>query len=190
MSLSPTIIAVCGLKQSGKDTVAKYICKNYSYVHKKIAEPLKTMCQYLFDMTNDQLEDHKLKETVDDRWGVTPRQIMQFMGTEVMQFKLSELLPHLDRTFWIQKFINSMRDVKEHNIVISDLRFVHEHEQLKHAYGKSVFVIMVERPLSNDIKDMHSSEQELKQLKPDFTITNDSSLEELYKKVDVIIKSM
>ena len=46
----PKIIAVCGYKRSGKDTIAKYLNKKYNYKHLKITYKLKECLKLLFDL--------------------------------------------------------------------------------------------------------------------------------------------
>ena len=67
MSAVPNIIAICGYKRSGKDTVANFIVENYGYEHYKLATPLKECIQQLFGFTREEMEGH-LKEEVNDIW--------------------------------------------------------------------------------------------------------------------------
>lgn len=185
------VIAVCGFKQSGKDTIANYLCQDYGYTNIKIAEPLKVVCKYLFNVTDQQLEDHVLKETVDPVWGVTPRQLMQFVGTDMMQFKLKELIPSIDRLFWIKRLVKTY-DINADSstkLVISDLRFPHEHECLKNTYGSDLLVIKTIRKETHDINDLHPSEKEIELISPDVIIENNGTLSNLYQQIDQFMKT-
>ncbi len=46
----PQIIAICGYKRSGKDTIAQYLVKKYNYKHHKITHKLKECIKLLFDL--------------------------------------------------------------------------------------------------------------------------------------------
>jgi hypothetical protein len=121
------IIAICGLKRSGKDTVANRILqKNPDFLHSKISDPLKKVCQILFDFSD---VEGPLKDHIDPKWDITPRAALQFLGTEMMQYKLQELLPNLGRCFWVKKLLMdlslSLSLSKTKGVVISDLRFKH-----------------------------------------------------------------
>jgi hypothetical protein len=180
MSL-PRIIAVCGHKRCGKDTLAAYISQKYGYEHVKVSNKLKHVMGILFGFTDEQLEG-SMKECIDDRWGVSPRQAMQFFGTEVMQFEIQKLLPNVNRNFWIKSLI----DEKLHqpkNYVISDIRFLHEYNELK-KYDLSV--IKINRP-SAFTKDMHVSETEFNEIPHDLMIQNEGSMDEMFTMFDSYI---
>lgn len=125
----PKAIAICGLKRSGKDTIADYLCQEYHYEKVKIAHPLKHVMKYLFNLTDDQIEGNE-KDVVDPRWSVEPRKLMQFFGTEIMQYKVQEVLPEIGRSFWIKRLVEEHLSRPE-LLVIPDLRFVHEYDVLK-----------------------------------------------------------
>ena len=180
------IVAICGVKRSGKDTIAHYLTQKYSYQlrHVKIAAPLKEMCGQLFGWSAQQMEDDS-KDLVDPVWGVSPRSALQFIGTEVMQYKIQELLgPAIDRKFWILALTRTIQPSE--SVVISDMRFVHEYNVLKEQYGNKLYTIKVVKSDSqhDDNQDLHSSEQEWKSIPEDVTIDNNGTLQDLYKKLD------
>lgn len=178
-------IAVCGLKRSGKDTIASYILSRWNdYQHIKIAFQLKKVIQDLFHFTPEMLETD-VKDQVHPEWKVTPRQIMQFVGTDMFQFKIQEILPSLGRKFWITSAMELSRKNEYHKIVISDLRFPHEVETIK-KYYENVLIVKVERPVM-DLTDSHISELEYTQIHEDVKIINDGSLMDLFHQVDKTI---
>lgn len=178
----PRVIAVSGFKRSGKDTIADYLVKKYGYLNVKLADPLKKACKIVFDLTDEQIDGSK-KEILDDRWGVSPRQIMQFFGTELMQFHIQALMPNIGRKLWVQGLVNRYANTST-PIVISDLRFTHEYEEIKKTFGKDAVFIRVSRPHHNSASDVHSSEHEWMSLPSDHHFNNEGSIEELYTKVD------
>lgn len=173
-SFKHKIIALCGFKGCGKDFVASYIHETYHFEHLKISTKLKEVTRILFDIDDDQIEGNR-KECIDERWNVTPRQMMQFMGTEMFQYKIQELIPECDRNFWIKSFANAVKANKNNNIVVSDMRFLHEYHYLKkHLQTHELIVIRIDSSTKNiyDTKDTHVSETEYKQIPIDFQITN------------------
>lgn len=184
------IIALCGTRRSGKDTCANIICDEFKgFEHRKIAAPLKAMCKSIFGFSIKQMENDD-KELIDDRWGVSPRQAMQFIGTEMFQYKLGELLPHIGRTFWIRQAtsslllnnISNVRNSEPKHFVFSDLRFNHEVEYLKefcHVNNIRVHFVRIVRsgvpPLDTNSPsiDEHSSERECLSIPVCAEITND-----------------
>lgn len=175
--MTPKIVAICGLKRSGKDTIADTLCQHYGYEKVKIATPLKDALKTLFQFTDAQVEGDD-KDTIDPRWGVEPRRLMQFIGTEVMQFHLQEVLPNVGRKFWIQRLVEEhiSSGPSTKMIVIPDLRFKHEYELLsKH---NAVFW-RVERFEEQANGDTHSSEQEYMDIPVQHIFKNNGSKESL-----------
>ena len=83
------VIGFCGQTKHGKSTLANYTTKKYGFVEIAFATPLKLCCMHAFGFTHKQLFGNK-KDTVDNYWGVTPREILQFVGTEVFRQNFGE----------------------------------------------------------------------------------------------------
>jgi dephospho-CoA kinase len=173
-------------KQVGKDTVSKYLKERYGFIQRAFADPLKKACKIIFCLDEDQVNGD-LKEVIDERWNLTPRQLMQIVGTDLFRNKLTEIIPSLDHSIWLKNFEFWYEKNKRYNVVVSDVRFLNEVELIKKLGGK---VIKINR--DNNLKrDVHSSEIELENYKDfDYVIDNIGTFEELYKKVDFIIKDI
>ena len=181
------IIALCGYKSSGKDHIANYIVDKYDYEHKKIAFKLKEIIKFLFDLNDEQIEGN-MKEACDENWGTSPRKMMQFIGTDIFQYKISELLPGCKKNFWIKSLCNDIKNSNKKNIVISDLRFIHEYNYLIENMS-DYNIITVEVCNSNIIKnDLHISESEYKNIPKDFIVHNNKVDDEFKKSIDNILK--
>jgi dephospho-CoA kinase len=181
----PRIIAICGYKRSGKDTISEYISHHHGHKHIKIAGKLKDVVKILFNFTDKQIEADE-KELTDERWGITPRKAMQFIGTEMFQYKLQDLLPNIQRNFWIQSLISEHIIGNNNTIVISDMRFMHEYIELK---KHNVFIIKINRKFQIESEvDIHPSETEFLDIPADLKLENDGTIESLYKSFDESIK--
>lgn len=185
----PHIIAICGLKRSGKDTIADILCNHFEYKKIKIATPLKDALKTLFNFTDEQVEGNE-KDIIDPVWGVEPRRVMQFIGTEVMQYHIQELLPNMGRTFWIKRLIEEhIHKGTNERLVIPDLRFKHEYDLLSQ---HNTLFWRVDRP---DIKhdecklSMHSSEKEYLDIPVSHIFSNNGQIEKLEKEVCDLIKA-
>ena len=175
----PKLIAICGYKRCGKDTVSEFISSVYGHKHIKISAKLKQVSKILFNFTDDQVESDS-KEDFDARWGTTPRKVLQFMGTEMFQYKIQEILPDVQRNFWIRSLIEEhiIKTNHDYPIVISDMRFVHEYTELK---KHGVFVIKIKR---NQIElDTHPSETEFVNIPADMEIDNNGTVSEMLKRI-------
>jgi hypothetical protein len=156
------IIGLSGFKRSGKSTFAKELVEKHNFVEYSFAQPLKKMTQDLFEFTNDQLENNK--EVIDNRWGYTPREIFQKMGSEIMRDYIPQVFPNFpfQNSFWIQKFIMFCDNFRNNypdktGIVISDVRFTDEADMIRKMGGQ---IIRIEKPDLKNI-DNHISEFDL-----------------------------
>jgi hypothetical protein len=174
------IVAVCGLKRSGKDTIAEYLERSMGFLNVKIAGPLKQAVAHTFAFTKDQVEGD-MKDDVDPRWGISPRTAMQWFGTDIMQYKAQDIMPGMGRLFWTKHLVTKIHSYPmDQRIVISDLRFKHELDAMRESF--SVFVIKVERSAC-PANDHHVSEEGCTDIAEDAKVTNDGDLGELYEKI-------
>ena len=177
------IIGILGNKNHGKDTISDYISNKYDFKKEAFAGPLKDICKILFGFNNNQLYGDS-KDKVDKHWGFTPRDILQFVGTELFRNKMDEMIPGIGTNFWLKCM---RRKCLQQNIVISDVRFQNEVDFIHELNG---IIIKVQR---DEIKtnDNHISEQEVEHISNyDFLIKNNSDKSILYSKVDEVIKQL
>ena len=211
------VIAVCGIKGNGKDTVADYIIKQYPNWEKdSFAGTLKDAVSAIFGWDRKMLagetpEDRAKREEKDKYWSeklgfdVTPRNILQIFGTECVR-------NHFHKNIWVDSLERKVKNSKN-NIIITDCRFKNEIDMLRNI---GATVIRVERPplpnwfrkcevigqkyLNNEcplyipipeLADVHQSEWDwIGYDNPDYIIQNDGTLEELYAKVDEVMKGI
>lgn len=172
------VIAICGPKRVGKDTAASFFT-SCNFLHVKISQPLKDVCGSLFGWSPQQMEED-IKDDIDPAWGISPRDALKFFGTEMMQYKIQELLPNVGRKFWIDSLIKRLYKTNQ-NVVISDMRFMHEYEALKSAFPNCLTTIKITRQTSTTTTaDAHSSETEWMQIPEDVLITNDGTIQEMH----------
>ncbi len=192
--MTPIVIAICGARRAGKDTVASVLEKSYGYRPMKFARYLKDMIKAGFGLSDQDVEGHA-KDAIHPIYNVTPRAIMQYIGTDVMQYGLQTLIPEIRRDFWARRLIIDLRSHMskggdETNFVISDLRFMHEYEALKQAAmddGFQFHVIKVCRQvLPADAclaEDSHISEREWENIPHAHCFNNNSTHEHLEAKI-------
>lgn len=170
------IIGITGNMRHGKDTLGLYYINNHNYSKLSFAGPLKDACKEIFDLSDNQLHGDE-KENIDDYWGVTPRQILQYVGTELFREQMSALIPDIGKDIWIKvmdKKIKKVLNGGAKGIVITDVRFENEAKLVKSLGG---IVIKVVRP-SMTIGGSHSSEK--LSFDVDYTIINDGSIQYLH----------
>jgi len=184
------LIGVCGKARSGKDEFTNILRIEYKYIQYFFAKPVKDACKVIFDLTDEQLYGD-LKEVIDERWNITPREMLQTFGTEIMQYEFGNKLPafkdKIYRSFWVEKFKNWYNANKDMNIVISDVRFEHELKALRELNAVIVKVDASKRIVSTD---SHVSENELNDIEPDYIIDNNESLDDLHANVSIVMNKI
>lgn len=177
------ILGISGLKGSGKDTIADYLVKNHNFVKVSFADALKDGCKAIFGFNDRQLYGD-LKEVVDKNWKITPRQAMQFVGTDLFRNQIRSLIPWVDDKFWIQCTLNKIKQIQKNtetrnkNIVIADVRFENEVDAIRQING-SIVNVTRDNLTYNDTCE-HESEKYIDNLIYAHKIYNNNSLESLY----------
>lgn len=190
------LIGISGHAGSGKDTVARYIQEKYKDVWiEHFADPLKRACAEAFGIPLEWFHEPELKET-ETFWGVTPRKIAQFVGTEMFR----DLAPKLHgRAHWIKLLDSRLTGLScppsgyaayapGETILIPDVRFQDEADWIQQSNG---ILLHIHRP-GWDGKigiEGHASERSFIPTIQGmaYTICNEGTLEDLYHEVDKFI---
>jgi len=178
------VIGIHGFARSGKDTVADYILDSDDTILKySFANPLKTAVSSLFNIPREELDGDNREEILPE-WGLSIRQILQRFGTESMRNVFGD-------DFWIKKAQHSVDEAlgdSEYSVIISDVRFENEADFCRN----NGILIYIERPDADGVVgDIgHASESGVNLNTSDYYINNDGTLEELYEKVDVILREI
>ena len=142
----------------------------------------------MFDFSSNQLNDDK--EKIDDRWNVSPREVLQKFGTEMCRHDLEKYLPKIketmnNETIWIKLFRIFYEKNKDKDIIITDVRFLDEINAIRSIGGK---IVKIER--DNLEYDGHSSEKDIDNYDEsliDYKIDNNYTFDDLYSQIDTII---
>jgi|SRR5215831_1535849 len=180
------ILGLCGLKQSGKDTIAAYLVKNHGFERKAFADPLKRSVAALFGLRFQDIDKLKMDEDVqvmvtkygEPRISMSMRVLLQRYGTEA----------HRDvfgNCFWVDLTLPVQGFYPGRAIVVTDVRFREEAERVKFLGGRIIYVQRDEAALVN--KDQHRSEDIDFANLIDGSISNNGTLEELYDAVEILI---
>lgn len=197
------MFGIAGRKGHGKDACADIIMSNakrlssdpINVVKLAFADPIKGACRELFGFSDTQLHDAVAKETVDPRWGITPRKAMQVLGTDLIQQHMDLLLSGIGNKFFVEAMRHRIAELWKKNgdtiIVISDVRFQHEVDLIHELGGR---VLRVTRPStkgkSSDLAvDTHASETLVDTLKHiDNEVLNDGTLSDLSVAVKCVVE--
>lgn len=159
------VIGIAGPAGVGKDTAADYLVGQLpGYRKVAFADPLKDMLRTGLSLTEAQLYGSD-KEAVDERYGCSPRHIMQTLGTEWGR-------QHIHPDVWVKAM--AARIGKADNVVICDVRFQNEADFVRE---RGVLIHLTGR---GGIGAAHQSELGLEAMPGDITIANDGDLKQLY----------
>lgn len=203
------IIGFVGFIGSGKDTAADYLVNFHGFRRDSFANTLKDAVAAVFGWDRVLLEGRtkearEWREQVDNWWAnrldipeLTPRWILQRWGTEVCRKGFHD-------DIWIASVENKMRKTTD-NIVISDVRFPNEIKAIHNAGG---LVVRIKRGPEPDWYEdavntnagntnmswmisktrmeklgIHASETAWVGGEIDHTISNDSSIDDLFTQI-------
>lgn len=164
------IIGLCGLAGSGKSEVAHVLRQIGGFERIAFADPLKSMLSAV-GFTHAQLYGDQ-KEVVLPEFGKSPREFMQYLGTE-----FGRDLIHSE--IWVKLWLRKVHASKNH-VVVDDVRFENEVQAI-HDLGGEVW--RVSRPGSAAAG--HESERYAASLPADLTIFNESDLYELRERAKI-----
>lgn len=207
------IIGVCGFIGSGKGTVGDRLVEKHGFKSMSFAKSLKDAVSVMFCWPRDLLEgdtkeSREWRETPDKWWSkkmgqtVTPRWVLQYVGTDVMR-------NHFADDIWIWNLEKQIHDFGSNNIVITDMRFPNELRMLRSQDdGVSIWVRKQQLPewydmahAANSDTFLHAPEAYDEMIKlgihpsewawigqpMDHTLFNDGTIDDLQGKVDSLI---
>ena len=196
------IFGISGQKRAGKDTIADYIKGQVISSIVSFAEPVRNVCRAYFGWDDEWLLG-KHKEDVDPYWGISPRQAMQYLGTEVGRVGLSENYREFKSVtadnIWIKKALQTIRIKSEKKYVdqfgkirafiIPDMRFLNEYSAIKKMMNEGFKVITVGVCRDGLPSDKHASETEIRYCvdKCDFVLANNRNISDLEDSVEEIV---
>lgn len=174
------LIGIRGEKGHGKDALATALIERLPGTVRRLAfaDALKRTAMDLYGLSIKQcygtLAD---KETTDPRWGLSPREILQRLGTEVGRSVHPET--------WTRKLLADAALTSGRFLLVPDTRFPNEVDAI---HGAGGVVIRVIRPgFRTGAFEGHASETALNAVPADYTVVNDGDLTVLDRKADQVV---
>ena len=182
------IVGIIGNKFVGKTTVANYLVSKHNFIEKPFSECVKTICKTLFYLSDEQLHDPILKETPDNRWyNITPRQMMQFIGTDLLRNNFHKLMPELDKGIFVRNleiwYENAIKENPKIKVLISDVRNQNEVDFIK-KYGGIIIKLIRPNIILNDMHESETKINDVERFDINHTIINDTDIDNLYQQFD------
>jgi len=201
MTLTPCpakIVGLTGGAGTGKSTAALHLLRSHGRAYQlSFARPLKRMLVALLSDALPSGWPHKATELLDDPvlkeqtlpflGGLTPRYMMQTLGTEWGRTALGH-------DFWVllaEQKLDRFLGAKYHansaglnlQVVFTDVRFPNEATMIRRRGG---VVVRIVRPsmVKPDAVSRHASEQF--DFESDYTLVNDGTLDDMYAQLDAL----
>jgi hypothetical protein len=113
-SISIKIVGISGKKFNGKDTLGVYFITKYGFKRIAFADALKDACKAIFNFSNEQLYGNE-KEIIDPYWNVTPRKVLEYLGTDLCRNQLGNILPDVGSDLWVKVAKKKIEDTLKQN---------------------------------------------------------------------------
>jgi len=166
------LIGIAGAARSGKDSIASVLVEDYGFTRYALADPIKAALRSMLGLTDDHT-DGDLKEELIDELGVSPRHLMQTLGTE---WGRDTIRPDL----WLRAAERHLERING-PVVVPDIRMSNEAAWIRQKGG---FVWHVRRPGYNPI----GSEQRLQVEPGDHLTVNAGNLGHLESNVHAVMR--
>jgi len=159
------IIGLSGRMGSGKTHLARRLIDRFNELGvavKKaaLADALKEAGQLLFSLSDEQVFTQVGKATIDPRWGLTPRQILQFLGTEGLRLGFGSAAVNAgawteqeQHDVWV-RILEGRLGGFSGVVIVDDIRFLNEAKWVVENRG---LLIRIDREDAND-QTGHASE--------------------------------
>lgn len=193
---------VTGTKGAGKDAFATAL-EEHGFHRIAFADALKRTVMDLYDLTWDQcFGTMEQKETIDPRWGVSGRFLMQKVGTEVGRTVHPETWPRKLRTdmaharrgrLWSWNAVEARWYLRTmttpvRQFAVPDVRFPNEGNAI-HADGG--VIVKIRRPDRRGApRDVHASETETAGIVVDHVVENDGGLDKLRVEATSLVRAL
>lgn len=106
MTTPDTLIGICGRKRHGKDTAGRILQEELGFQLTAFADAVKRVAMDVYGLSWDQCYgDGPEKEAIDPRWGLSPRVIMQRIGTEIGR--------NIHQDTWVRHTLDNIKDAQE-----------------------------------------------------------------------------
>lgn len=173
--MSRSIIGLTGKKQSGKDTAASILIREYDFLSLAFADEIKAFIFKMYPMIREEHLWGEKKEEYIESLDTTPRKLMQSIG---------EGMRTIDPAIWIRPISTDLFNNPHANIVITDVRHDNEIKLIRYLGG----VIWNVKRYPYTMVDTNPSENSIT-LEPDGTLHNLGTLDDFYSVVRHMWKS-
>ena len=184
------VIGLCGLAGAGKSTVARHLAEQHGYMLVPFAKPLKAMAR-AFGLTLREMAGDLKEAPCETLCGKTPRQFMQWLGTEFGRDMIGqEIWVNAWKRGIEQANIDAVADLCDADaralIVSDDVRFANEAAAVRALGG---VVLRIQRPGAGSASGAGHASEGFAGM-PDAIIHNNADEHALRARVDAALARM
>lgn len=192
------LIGLLGNYKAGKDTVGAYLVKQHDFERRAFADPLKRSIAKTFDIPFHEVDQHKNNPNVYVAIGYKNEPEQKFEGqpskmwSPIREMTFSDYIIHYANeghkdvfgdNIWVDQLLPVDGFYVGRKIVITDCRFRVECDRIKSLGGK---IVKINRP--THLNEMHHRREVMENLgPPDYTLENNSSMDELFSEVEEML---
>lgn len=167
----PRVVALAGAAGSGKSTAAQYLVDNHGFARVRFAGPLKEMCRAI-GLQDEHIEGDRKEEPIAMLCGRTPRQFMQFLGTEFGRDLIGG-------DFWVGLWRMEAEHILDAGgrVVVDDCRFPNEAAAVRRMAG-DIYRLQGRGGIAGG----HESERQ--DFVADVVIENDGPVVDMWRQLD------
>ena len=185
------LIGLAGKARSGKDTAARYIVKKHGYARVAFADPVKEAAAGMFGISINYFYDDDLKEEPHPFWGISPREMVQKVGTECARQVFGD-------DIWIRRAQLELQRIAQYNeyaqqdkyvkaipgVVMSDVRYENEAAWIRDSGG---IIIHIQRDAVSKVRG-HSSENGVACDAVDYRVFNGTTVESFCDSMEGLLR--
>jgi hypothetical protein len=172
-------ILVSGFAGSGKDEIGRYLESKYKFHKDSLAAPVKSIASLLWNVNDLSIfNDTNLKEKKLKDANLSPRKMCQIVGHELRGICGEDI--------WCENLIR--RFGTNGNLVITDNRYGNEIQFFKKYFN--VKSIRIQRNNFKGSVGFKNHKSESIDFDTDFIIQNDGTIDNLYNKIDDVMKEI
>ncbi len=173
------ILGLTGQPFNGKDTAAAYLASVHGFHRIAFSDPIRAGLKAMLGLTDEDFTPERKELPIAWLGYKTPVSLMESLGTDWGQH-------HGYPTIWVDRAFREIYEIMENKVdfVLTDVRFLHEADRLRHEGGKLLRIVRPGAPRSN--RNEYLSFQEQMRLVSDEDVVAES-VEELHEALDDVL---
>ena len=177
------LIGIHGKAGAGKDTLAKGLRVIHGYARMAFADPLRHAASATFGVPLEYFIDPDLKGITVPYWQMSPREMMQRMGTEAVRNTFGQ-------DVWVRRWYQDYAHLPDGaNVVVTDVREESEALRIRELGGVVVHLQRDGAGLTGTA-GQHSSEAGIQFQEGDYRYYNNETVEKLWASLPFLLESI